>query len=139
MSGLPHKLNLVTIKIQQAQLGSANTYVDPDFSEPASPITFDSEITLEGQVNLMSKDYLNMLRTMTGDQGDTRGHLVLRNPVKDTSGNSITLQKGDKITEIAGVSVDFYVFQIRPESPLDGVFLLKYVVFGENPIARESR
>ena len=139
MTGLPNRLNLVTIQIKQLKKGSSDTYVDPDFAEPAGPIGYTATVTLEGQVNLMSQDFKNLFRSITGDTNQSRGHLVFRNPVTDINGTAVTLQKGDIITSIAGESVEFYIYEIRPESPLNGGFLLKYCEFGENPLTRESR
>ena len=140
MASVPYKLNLVTIKIKQKQVSSSDIYTDPIFNEPGTPIDFGSEITLKGQVNFGSKEYEGQSITLTGDMDDTRGHLVFRNPVRDTSGTDITLGKGDLITEIAGVAIPdgLYIREVRPESPLDGAFLLWYVEFSSNPEIRES-
>ena len=132
----PIKWNPVTVKIRQ--LEKSESYNDPDFSEPASPLTFGDEVIMEAQVNFMSRNFEGLMRTMTGDAENSSGHLVFRNPIADTSGTSITLQKGDKITEIAGVSTDLFIMEVRPESPLNGVFLLWYVRFSHNQETRTS-
>ncbi len=133
---LPYKWNPVTIKVRQLQISSA--YQDPDFSEPASPITFGDEILMEAQVNMMSRNFEGLLRSLTGDKENSNGHLVFRNPIADTSGNLVGLQKGDKITEMAGVATDLFITEARPESPLNGTFLLWYVRFTQNQETRTS-
>lgn len=131
-------MNLVTVKVTQMQTTSSNLYEDPDFGEPAAPMTYASEVTLEGQVNFGSKQYEELLRSLTGNAKSTFGHCVFKNPIVDTSGSSVTLAIGDKITEIAGETMELYITEVRPESPLNGEFLLWYVSFTDNQEERDT-
>lgn len=138
MGAFPVKWNPVTIKIRQLQTSGSNLTIDPIFNEAASPISFGSEITLEGQVNLMNRSFDRLFYSLTGDQKGSFGHLTFKNPITTTGGTPVTLRKGDKITSIAGVASDLFITQIRPESPLNGEILLWYVEFTNNQEARNS-
>ena len=138
MATLPYRINTVTIKIKQMQTGSSAMHEDPDFAEPAAPIEFGSEITVQGQVNLMNRNYEQFFMSLTGNKKIANGHLVIKGPITDTGGTLITLRPGDKVTEIAGVTVNYFLKEVRPESPLNGSFLLWYCEFTENDETRES-
>jgi len=129
---LPARLNLVDITIKQIQKSGVNaTWQDPDFREPANTANFADSIVIQGQPNLGSRSFEQLLRSITGSEERTRGHIVFKKETLDSAG--ITLQVGDKITDVGGFSVDLTIREVRPESPLDGSFLLLYAVFENNP------
>lgn len=138
MAVLPYRINTVTIKMRQVLISSSELVEDQYYQEPAAPVSFGTEFSVEGQVNLMNRNFEQYMLSFTGNKKDASGHLVIKNPIVDTGGNSITLKPGDKITEIAGVAVDYFIKEVRPESPLNGSFLLWYVEFSSNEQTKES-
>lgn len=135
MAGLPAFLNLVEIEIEQLLPASAQ-HVDPDFREPRTVKARAATITLFGQVNYGSKKFEKRDNTLTGDREASYGWLVFEKAYLDDL--VITLKKGDRITKIAGVTVDHLLDEVRYESPLEGVFLLVYAVFNIDRPDRES-
>ena len=125
---LPVVINEVEIEIQQ--LDTADTYTDPVFREPVSKKSYADTILLIGQVNFWNKQFYERQITRSGDNEPSYGHLLFRD--QDLADAGVTLQKGDRIRKIAGKDVDFIVKEVRFESPLDGEFLLTYVLFGQN-------
>jgi hypothetical protein len=133
----PRQLNLVDIEI--AQLKKSATVRDPDFDEYAGPRRYGMSgagaacsppIVIQGQVNLGGRMFEVLKPEPGGDRAPLRGHLVFEMEMLDQRG--VTLQKGDRITKIAGYPIDARVEQLRPQCPLLGRFLLLFVDFTEN-------
>ncbi len=130
----PILMNLVNIEISQLKI--LETFVDDDFREPISRKIRGSTILVKGQVNFGSKSFEERSITRTGDMEPTDGHLVFRKI--DLDGLGVTIRKGDRVTKIAGLPTTLIVREVRPESPLNGAFLLLYVVLEHDREARES-
>lgn len=127
---MPFRMN--TMRIVIAQLDTVKTVKDPDFREPVGVKHTETQIVLEGQVNLADKaKFFFQAPSRTGDTEPTKGHLVFRKKYLDDLG--VTLKKGDRIVEVGPESgptpVDCNINEVRPESPLRGDFLLIYVRF----------
>jgi hypothetical protein len=135
MAGLPAFLNLVEIDLEQL-LPVAQQHVDSDFREPKTTKLRAVVRTLEGQVNYGSKKFLKLDPTRTGDREDSFGWLVFEKAYLVDLG--VTIQKGDRIIRIASQTVNHLVTEVRPESPLEGDFLLMYVEFGIPRDLKES-
>lgn len=120
---LPMLMNLVEIKIRKESI--ENTVWDDVFKEPVGTKNFSSEITIKGQANLGSKRYYQLSRSLTGDTERSSIYLVFRTADLEEQGVEIT--KGDRVVKVADRNVNFEVTQVRPESPLNGRFLLTYV------------
>ena len=128
--GFPRKINRMRIIIDQLSL--SRTVKDSDFREQVGKKFRTTRITVEGQVNLAKKkQYFASTPSRTGDIEDTMGHLVFIKKELDTAG--ITLRKGDKIVEVGPATnptpIGSVIEEVRPESPLNGDFLLIYVDF----------
>lgn len=130
----PKRMNPVNIKLHQRN--AADTVMDSDFREPASTRAFDAGVVVKGQVNFGMKKYAEQDITMTGDKGDTMGWFCFRKSDLDRAG--ISLQKGDRVSEVAGEAMDLEIVEARPESPLRGRFLLIYADFEHVKEKRES-
>jgi len=129
-TNLPRRM--ATMRIVIAQLDIVKTVKDPDFREPVGAKHSETQIVLEGQVNLAGKKkFFVQAPSRTGDTEPTKGHLVFRKKYLDDLG--ITLKKGDRVVEVGPESgpttVDCDIDEVRPESPLRGDFLLIYVGF----------
>jgi len=127
---LPFKMNEMRIVI--AQLDIVKTVKDPDFREPVGVKRIETQVVLQGQVNLAKDKRLFMMEpSRTGDMEPTKGHLVFRKKYLDDLG--VGLKKGDRIVEVGPTSgpttIDAIIDEVRPESPLRGDFLLIYVDF----------
>ncbi len=120
---LPFLMNLVVIRIQKVVV--EDTVWDDVFREPIGNKALSQEIEVKGQVNLGSKKFYELARTLTGDVGRSNMYLVFR--TSDLEKQGVEIVKGDRVVKIADQVVDFEVTEIRPESPLNGRFLLKYV------------
>lgn len=135
--GLPARTNPVRIKFQR--LNRTDVVIDEDFGEPIGGDILQTEIIeFEGQVNLRGGPYKRRSPSLSGDEGATNGHLVLvleemieAGLATGSVGDEVefVLQKGDRIVQIASQVVGFEIIEIRPESPLDGDFLLVYIGF----------
>ncbi len=123
----PRMMNFVDIKIQQFNHG--DTPWDDDFNEPLPNRSYDGLVTLKGQINLGNKENARQEMSSTGDETRTFGHCVFRKSDLDEAVPPVVLAKGDRVTEVAGVAVDYELTEIRPESPLRGKFLLIYAEF----------
>ena len=63
-----------------------------------------------------------------GDETNTLGHLVFRKKYLEEM--NVTIKKGDRITEIAGGTVNYDITEVRNESALGGSNLLVFAVYG---------
>ena len=135
----PLRLNEVEIKIK---LVSSSSIQDDDFREPLTVSKFDSEVTLSGQVNFgfpkgAAGRFEQIARSLTGDETKSHGHVLFRKVDLDKQG--VTLTVGSLITEIAGMTMDLEINEVRPESPLRGEFLLIYAQFERRHEKRGSQ
>ena len=124
----PVFMNLVPISIRQ--LDTVATHIDSDFREPISRKVQGAPVLLYGQVNLGSKTYEERETGRTGDEIPTIGHLVFEKAVLDAA--SVILRKGDRVVGIASQATDLMIREVRPESPLNGDFLLIYCELEED-------
>lgn len=128
----PRKYNPVDVEItQMILLGTpTGTPRDRDFDEPRSGQTkrYATTLALEAQIVYGSKD--EKVVALTGDPGNTAGHLTFRKVDLDKSG--IILAKGDKIKKIAGVSVDYKIVEVRPSGHLRRKANLLLAFFASN-------
>lgn len=140
MATLPALLNEVTIKFQQ--LDRPGALLDPDFNEPiGGDIFVETIIETVGQVNLRGGPFRRRANTLTGDEEDVRGHVVLRlselvdkGLATDDPEITFSLRKGDRVVQLASQIVNFEIVEIRPESPLDSLdedALLVFIEFIE--------
>jgi len=130
-------MNPVDIVLVQRDSSASGTIVDPDFDEPIGLVQTGSPVTIQGQINYGVGRNERLLRSRTGDIGGSSGHFVFRKTDLDDAG--ITLTKGDRVTSIAGVTVELEITEVRHESPLRGAFLLTYADFEEQSGLRMSR
>ena len=130
----PTRMNLVEIVLRP--LARDATAWDEDFHEPVGAKATAAEVTLQGQVNLGSKQFRGRDRTATGDREPSAGHLVFRK--SDLGAAGVRLAKGDRVVQVAGEAVDFVITEVRPEAPLRGEFLLVYAEFTHDVEERES-
>jgi len=128
MSLYPISMNLVDITIKQ--LDVVNTHVDSDFREPISRKVEGASITLQGQINFGNKAFKNDSDERSGNNALTIGHVLFKKSVLDDQ--SIVLRKGDRVIAIASQATDLIIHEVRPESPLDGDFLLIYCELEED-------
>ncbi len=135
MSQLPACMNMVEIDISQIA-PVVEQKVDSIFREPVSKKKRETVITVEGQVNYGSKKKEARDITQTGDRENSFGWLVFRKCDLEDAG--IFLKKGDRILRIASQVVDHLIDEVRPESVLEGDFLLLYAMFTINREERES-
>lgn len=133
---LPAVLNPVDIVVDQRSV--ATTAIDPDFDEPLGAAARGASITLRGQVNYGSASghHERLVRSRTGDEAASSGHLLFRK--KDLDDAGVTIGKGDRVSSIAGVSVDLEIIEVRHQAPLRGVFLLTMCPFRERSDVRPS-
>lgn len=83
------------------------TVFDQDFREPVGGIRYDPvPVTVKAQVKYDRFEALNMVPG--GDSPQTSGYLLIE---AEPPGE---LNKGDKITGIAGVPVELYITEKRP-------------------------
>lgn len=129
----PSRINERIIRFQRLD---RTVSLDPDFGEPfGEDITITATIDVVGQVNFGSKSFRKRSNTLSGDEERVKGHLVFKMcdlidaGLATQSGSKISfvLEKGDLVTRIGDKPTDFEVYEIRPESPLQGDFLLVYV------------
>jgi len=114
------------------QLDTSRTVKDTDFREQVGGKIHTTRLTLSGQVNLAQKKmYFVATPSRTGDQQETKGHLVFIKKELDDAG--VTLKKGDTIVEVGPEAnptpINCDIDSVRPESPWRGDFLLLYVDF----------
>lgn len=124
----PIRFNPVPISIRQ--LDVAATHVDSDFNEPISRKVEGTVITVDGQINFGNKIFNELEQSRTGDELTTVGHLLFRKCDLDNA--SLVLKKGDRVVAIASQATDLIIREVRPESPLNGDFLLIYCELEED-------
>lgn len=135
-------MNLVDIEIQQ--LDRTRTSVDPDFKVSSGKKRYRDAVTLKGQVNQSGGPIDRFTRSFAGNLESSGGHLVFRfEDLKevdliDCDKSEEDLQSGDLIVKVAGLRTNYRVTEVRPESPLGGVFLLVYVEFEKNTEERAA-
>jgi len=100
----PYRMNLSKIRIIQLVSGSA-AELDDDFRQPRSNTLFSTvQLIIPAQVAMFS--FRSSAPTRTGDSEPSAGHLAIKQ--RWLTKNSVTLQKGDKIT---GISTSRNVFR----------------------------
>lgn len=124
----PINMNLVDITIKQ--LDVVSTHVDSDFREPISRKVEGAPITLQGQVNFGSKSFRDDSDERSGNNPITIGHVLFKKSTLDDL--SVVIRKGDRVIAIASQATDLIIHEVRPESPLDGDFLLIYCELEED-------
>lgn len=98
---------------------------------PTYPIT--------GQIDLVeSKDQEERERSTTGDETQTRGHVLFKTKTLEQElPVGVTLKKGWVFVDLAGQGVDYVISELRFESYLRGSPLLLYADF-ERPEEKRS-
>lgn len=114
---LIHPVDVTIYRIDRAA-----TQFDPDFREPTTGVQYElAPVTVEAQVKYDRFEALNMVAG--GDSPLTTGHLLIeREPLGG-------LNKGDKITTIAGQPVELYITEKRPAAHYGGQARLLKVLF----------
>jgi len=131
------------MRIVLAPLDKVSTHVDSDFREPIGVKQRPAEVIVTGQVNLglvKNKRFELVKRSRTGDVEDLFGRLVFKKT--DLVAQGVMIEKGWKVLR-AGPSgsetiIDGVIIEVRPESPLNGDFLLIYVEFEYDREKKES-
>jgi hypothetical protein len=128
-------MNLHNITVKQLNL--ATPALDPVFGEPAGgqEKVFGADLIIQGQIVYGVKD--SVRRTLTGDATNANGHVTVSiNELVakgfDPLGVGTNLKKGDKITKLADVSVDYRVLEARPVGHLRGNPMLFMFFFGQD-------
>lgn len=87
------------------QLDKASTVYDADAREPIKQVRRATAVTLEAQVSwTRNRRVAFKLGAQGGAQDEAGGYLVFLR--RDVIAAGVTLQRGDRITSIAGVAVD---------------------------------
>ncbi len=134
----PIQMNLVDVVIDRADTSSSTgTFYDDDFREPSVPTVREPGVTLQAQVNFSVGSSARRNRSRTGDDPQSRGHIVTTPDLLGAAGLT-ELLKGDRITSIAGAAFDLEIIEVRPESYLLGGPLLFYADFMDNTKKRGS-
>jgi len=108
---IPKRMNLVSVKLRRYE--KTSTIMDDDFSEPVSQQVLTVGDTVKAQVVYGFQEEL--IPSYGGDKTKVKGHLTLRRSDIVTS-----LQKGDRITEIAGESYNYEIDEVRNSGHLRG-------------------
>ena len=133
MYRLPCRMN--DTKVVFELFGRANiTTVDSDYREVKGNRKFQ-RVELIGQL-VGARSWFRLDRRQTGDTEPSSGALVFRPSVLAKAG--VTLQKGDRIVEMAKVTVDFNVIKVAPMAPLRGGTLLISVEYEQQRKQKES-
>ena len=127
---IPLRMNLVAVKIKK--LVPASVVRDRHFDEPRAGENkvYGTVIPLNAQIvydKVKERD-----AAMTGDPGTSKGHLCFRKDDLDLAAVPVVLKKGDIITEIAGVAVDYKITEVRPSGHLRGRANLLLTFFANN-------
>ena len=120
---IPRRMNLVSVKIRK--LDEFETPIDSDFREPVSEEFYEREFELAAQVVYESRD--RMLASSAGDISTTSGRLVFSTDY--LSEKNFVIEKGDKISEIAGGDVDYKIIGVEPSGHINGAPVLTFVFF----------
>jgi hypothetical protein len=135
-------MNMVDIEIQR--LDRRKTQVDPDFKVASGKKRYRPVVKLRGQVNQSGGPIDRFTRSFAGNLQTTGAHLVFRfgdlkeRDLIDCESDADDLQPGDLIVRIAGLKCRNRITEVRPESPLDGSFLLVYVLFEKDTEERAA-
>ena len=142
---LPVRLNEHAITFQF--LNRDDIRLDPDFLEPIGSDIGGASLTAIGQVNFRLGPIKKRRVTLSGDDEPVEGHFVFRlfdmievGLITDNLDGTISfnVKKGDRVTRVDGVLVDFEIVEVRTESPLRGEFLLVYIEVVQGPDTRRG-
>jgi hypothetical protein len=123
----PARINEIEVTFRLLGKG-ATTVKDKDYRETLGIRNYAEQITIIGQL-MGARAFFKLQRTQTGDMNPSSGALVFRPEVLKEAG--VTLNKGDRIIAMGGVTVDFTVVKSSPLSPYHGGFLLISIEFLE--------
>lgn len=120
---IPNLLHPARITLRQKAL--ATTAMDDDAREPIQVVERDAAVTVMGQPAFRS---LGMVAAygVGGVQINTDGYVLFR--YVDLNAAGITLQHGDRITNIGHLTVDLYIERLEPTAPYpdqDGPTMVK--------------
>ena len=101
----PNKMNLSAVKFTPYEIDK--TPQDEDFSVPITKRIYGRAVEIEAQISFKIQDQLRA--TLTGDSQNAKGNLTM----KFSDGVECGIKKGDRITEIAGETVVYEVFEVR--------------------------
>lgn len=118
----PSLIQPAIVKI--ARLDRSATEWDPDFKEPIGTVRYSSPIEMKAQVKYELAGQREM--SAAGESPRTLGHLTMTREAFDMAGG---FEKGDKIVEIGGLSVEAYITEIRPAGHYHGKATLIILMF----------
>lgn len=134
MVRMPVRMNEATVTIETLSQGKT-TVQDPDFRETVAIRNYAPKVTVKGQL-VGARQWFKLNRTMTGDSNPSDGVFLFRPEVLAQAG--ITLAKGDRVTMVNNVTVDFTFIHVAPLSPYRGRFLMTVGEFRETQKLHES-
>ena len=109
---IPNLLHPVAVTLHQKAL--AATAMDDDAREPIQVVGRDEAIQLLGQPRFKSLGSAASYHP-GGVQIATEGYLLFR--YVDLTARGVTLQHGDRISQIGHLTVDVYIERLEPTAP----------------------
>jgi len=104
----PTLIHPVAVTIQQKD--AVNTPFRSDAREPVRTMVRKADKALRAQVNWRNTN--DPTATYEGISEECDGYLLFK--LKELAAASVTLQRGDRITKIAGTTYELYITQLKP-------------------------
>jgi hypothetical protein len=121
----PRLIHKVDVEITRVDLTATRAAEDPEFKEPIGGTKYEATpVKFKGQIHYSRYRALNM--TPGGDSPISSGHITIEKETEKATGG---FNKGDKITKIAGDTVEFYVIENKPAGFYSGEATLKMILF----------
>lgn len=127
----PIRWNPMPVKIKVLADGSGvgavgDTILDEDFKEVLGGVNIPFDDTLDLQAQIVYKEHDRREPVIGGDEDTGDGHLTftlefLEGAGLDPLGAGPKIKKGDRVVEVAGVTTDYRIIEVRPSGHLRSV------------------